>query len=668
MLSIDRSVITDTGSALLNSGDPVNITSIKTGSGTYTSAEDIKSRTALKSTQYSYDPTSVQVDGVNRTVSGILTNYDPDTSQAIVTSDYTITEVGLFATVNSVEVLFAIGVSYDGTEVPAFTGQNKSEIIVDWVMALSGTAQVTVSSPGAYATAADLNTHIDNEVFSASGVHGIRAVDDGGVVKIQVDDNGWVDVNGGHVIEDEAGTTYPYRSKLKFYNSTIVDNSTDNTTEIHVEGAAIMVTPPTVVVGTYTYNGQPQGPTITWAAGMEDYCIVTNATKTDAGSYTLTIALKNSAKMFWSDFTTADKTYSYSIAKANQTLTLSESSVTITPNNNPVNVTVTGAEGTLSATTSSGAICAVYVSGTTVTLTGTEGNNGSATITVNAASTSNYNAASTTISVTATWIPNGATVTPTNDIQTWLHCGNEWNKNYTTISQVLSDTSTLSTLISSNNATDYLVRSTSWASSVCGDSNAMSYIGLNNYCSNTLLANSTWLSAIANSSYIESVMNVKVPTMTSNTAPSGEVIFDSQYRDTHQTYYGYYAFDNNYNSTSRPYSCWSSTLAPTDVATGGQYIGYMFPNARNIKCFKWYPDPGQGAPSGATINVNLEYSNDGTNWTSLQSFSLDSVVTYNIKSYVNNQSHKYWRLYETSANFRNRLGTLELQFYGRINV
>lgn len=406
MLSIDRSVITDTGSALLNSGDPVNITSIKTGSGTYTSTEDIKSRTALKSTQYSYDPTSVQVDGVNRTVSGILTNYDPDTSQAIVTSDYTITEVGLFATVNSVEVLFAIGVSYDGTEVPAFTGQNKSEIIVDWVMALSGTAQVTVSSPGAYATAADLNTHIDNEVFSASGVHGIRAVDDDGVLKIQVYDDDWEDVNGGHVIVDESDTAYPYRSNLKFYNSTIVDNAADDTTEIYVEGAAIMVTPPTVVVGTYTYNGQPQGPTITWATGMEDYCIVTNATATDAGSYTLTIALKNTHKMFWSDMTTVDKTYSYSIGKATQTITLSSNSVTLDNEHLTSSVTVSDNVGALSVSSSNTNVAAVSISGDTITIVrqGSYTTSKSATITVTAAGTSNYNQQTVSISVTAIYI------------------------------------------------------------------------------------------------------------------------------------------------------------------------------------------------------------------------------------------------------------------------
>lgn len=174
MLIIDRSVITDGGAALLNSGDPINITSVKTGSGTYTSSEDIKSRTALKSTQYSYTPSSVTVDGATRSMDALLSNYDPVTEQAIVTSDYTLTEVGLFATVNGADVLFAIAVSYNGTVVPAYTGQNKSEIIVSWDMTLSGTDNITVTAAGAVALATDLEAHVEKQAMSVDGAHGIR--------------------------------------------------------------------------------------------------------------------------------------------------------------------------------------------------------------------------------------------------------------------------------------------------------------------------------------------------------------------------------------------------------------------------------------------------------------------------------------------------------------
>ena len=144
----------------------------------------------------------------------------------------------------------------------------------------------------------------------------------------------------------------------------------------------------------------------------------------------------------------------------------------------------------------------------------------------------------TPYSVTLNAIPDGATVTPTDDIQTWLHCAGIFDKSYTTINQVLSDTTTLLALISSSNAVDYMVRSTTWASSVVANSTAMTYIGNNNYCANTLLANSTWRTAICNSSYFESVLNTKVPTMTSDTTPSGVVSGTSA-----GIYYPWHAFD-----------------------------------------------------------------------------------------------------------------------------
>ena len=135
---------------------------------------------------------------------------------------------------------------------------------------------------------------------------------------------------------------------------------------------------------------------------------------------------------------------------------------------------------------------------------------------------------------------NGSTVTPTDDVQTWLHCTN-LNKSYTTISQVLADTNTLSALISDNNASDYLARSTTWASDVCSNDSAMTYIGLNDYCANKLLADSTWLDTICNSTYFEKVLNVKVPEMTSNTTPVGYKVTQSSAYSSE--FDGYMAFD-----------------------------------------------------------------------------------------------------------------------------
>lgn len=88
-----------------------------------------------------------------------------------------------------------------------------------------------------------------------------------------------------------------------------------------------VVTVPEVTVGTYTYNGTAQGPTIT---GLDATRVtVTDATATNAGDYTLRLALNNSAGMEWSDGTTADKTYNYTIDKISVTIpTVSDTALT----------------------------------------------------------------------------------------------------------------------------------------------------------------------------------------------------------------------------------------------------------------------------------------------------------------------------------------------------
>lgn len=187
---------------------------------------------------------------------------------------------------------------------------------------------------------------------------------------------------------------------------------------------------------------------------------------------------------------------------------------------------------TIIATYPSGATCTCVGGGETLTATGspyTFNVHSADTYTITATDGTHTQTASVTIttdgqseSVTLTFVPEGSTVTPTDDIQTWLHCADIWDKTYTSISQVLADSTTLSALIADSNAVDYMVRSTTWATDVCADSTAMSLIGLDDNCADTLLDDSTWCTAICNSTYFESVLNVKVPTMTSNTTPSGE--------------------------------------------------------------------------------------------------------------------------------------------------
>lgn len=236
--------------------------------------------------------------------------------------------------------------------------------------------------------------------------------------------------------------------------------------------------------------------------------------------------------------------------------------------------------------------------------------------------------------------PTGSTATPVNDIQTWLHCANIWDKTYTTINQVLADTSTLLALISSNNAADYMARSTNWASSVCVDAVAMGYIGNNNYCANKLLANSTWLNAICNSTYMESVLNVKVPTMTSNTVPSGVASMTNNRNDAYKVFDGTNA---NYDYGA--------------AITG--YIQYQFTSPMAIHCVK---------VNNSTETVrkskvgNLQASTDGTNFVTLTNFG-DRTDDF-LSGVINSTMYSYYRLYfAPSTGYGN--GFRSIQFYGR---
>jgi hypothetical protein len=71
----------------------------------------------------------------------------------------------------------------------------------------------------------------------------------------------------------------------------------------------------------------------------------------------------------------------------------------------------------------------------------------------------------TTYYVTLSSVPDGKTVTPTDDVSIWLQCGQR-SENYTTLAQVLADSSCLSALMADNNAVDYLVRSKAFIGNV----------------------------------------------------------------------------------------------------------------------------------------------------------------------------------------------------------
>lgn len=167
--------------------------------------------------------------------------------------------------------------------------------------------------------------------------------------------------------------------------------------------------------------------------------------------------------------------------------------------------------------------------------------------------------------------PDGATVTPINDIQTWLNCAGIYDKTtYSTVKDVIEDKDTLAILIKDNNAVDYMVRS-------------------NNFTDDGL-----------------------VPVMTSNTSPSG-IAFAGIGNSSSEAsgYEAYKAFNKIPSDTSR---------AATTQTAGGYYIGYVFPSATSIKKVRVKGE------TGYDITWKVQYSSDTT--TGLDGTWIDASDTF----------------------------------------
>lgn len=254
-------------------------------------------------------------------------------------------------------------------------------------------------------------------------------------------------------------------------------------------------------------------------------------------------------------------------------------------------------------------------------------------------------------------IPIGVKYTPTDDVQTWLACAEIWDKtSYTTLADVLADSDTLETLLANGNAIDYLVRSTTWISSICSDEDTMTAIGDSDVCADKLLENYEWIVGIYNSTYFESVLNVKVPTMTSNTTPSGVVSSDIVLNDN----YPWKAFDNN----TTTYWIGNDQVSPQGISSE-HWIEYEF--AQNTKCYYATIMPRERT---TIIEWSIKGSNDRSTWATLESgTTIEGGTNEEIILSTNINNYKYYRLYLKARNESQGNGNMpqiaEIQFYGR---
>ncbi len=161
------------------------------------------------------------------------------------------------------------------------------------------------------------------------------------------------------------------------------------TASVAVTVSRIKVSAVPTQIGTLTYNGASQSPTL---SGYDATKMTLSGTQsaTNAGSYTMQASLKDD-KYEWPDGTTTAKTVNWSIDKKAGSFTKDKTSIQITTNKKSDTITITReGTGAISASSNDTQVATTSVSGNVVTVTGVK--SGNCVITINVAADTNHTA------------------------------------------------------------------------------------------------------------------------------------------------------------------------------------------------------------------------------------------------------------------------------------
>lgn len=105
--------------------------------------------------------------------------------------------------------------------------------------------------------------------------------------------------------------------------------------------------------------------------------------------------------------------------------------------------------------------------------------------------------------VDITFTPIGETVTPVDDVSILLKCAGIKDRTYATMSELLAanDTDAMFEITLSENAMQYLARSTGFADEVCANESFMTYLGQSSHVDDTVLNSDLWKQKIKASQY-----------------------------------------------------------------------------------------------------------------------------------------------------------------------
>lgn len=186
---------------------------------------------------------------------------------------------------------------------------------------------------------------------------------------------------------------------------------------------------------------------------------------------------------------------------------------------------------------------------------------------------------------------------------------------------------------------------------LCDNQTFMQSAGASNVCADTLLADADWLEAIANSEYIEKVLNVKVPTMTSNTTPSGVASAHTEYGTN---YAAWKAFDG----------VWGGNGYASQTSDADRWLQYQFAEPVVVHAIHYLAV----ADDHYSRSFSFQGSNDGTTFTTFYTGtqSAQGGILYKIPI-SNDTAYSIYRMTSSYTQDRN-MNIPELQFYGREDV
>lgn len=152
------------------------------------------------------------------------------------------------------------------------------------------------------------------------------------------------------------------------------------------------------------------------------------------------------------------------------------------------------------------------------------------------------------------------------------------------------------------------------------------------------------------------------PVLTSNTSGGGNAFATYTANST----VPWYAFDGQI-----PVEAYGSVAGYVVSATTSNQIGYDFGdnNSKMVTKFVYYGHPSDA--NARFTSITLQYSDDGSTWNDVQSFTPIAITTYNTVSDLRQEfeitetvsNHRYWRIDGTNAN-HSWSGLLELEFWG----